>query len=207
MATNNPRHGYERKRSQLKTKTMTKNHPYRSALGKHVHRTPRLGNHGLLNARLVLVERGRQQITILDRIRHRATAQFLLPARLGSSHIDRARGIVQLGIRSTNATKMAWAGKMLTRTSYPSPALYGFQEQVLLHMSVRWRSGSGAAVARAATSLRRRKCRTAMPLLRGNRQATEFPEDRQQCAGCGRAPPQRAARSNPRCCRLLGRAK
>jgi hypothetical protein len=27
-------------------------HPHRSALENHVHRTPRLGNHGLLNVRI-----------------------------------------------------------------------------------------------------------------------------------------------------------
>jgi hypothetical protein len=39
-------------------------HPHRSALENHVHRTPRLGNHGLLNVRIgisrvVPLERGR----------------------------------------------------------------------------------------------------------------------------------------------------
>jgi hypothetical protein len=27
-------------------------HPHRSAMENHVHRTPRLGNHGLLNVRI-----------------------------------------------------------------------------------------------------------------------------------------------------------
>jgi hypothetical protein len=35
-------------------------HPHRSALENHVHRTPRLGNHGLLNVRIgITVERAR----------------------------------------------------------------------------------------------------------------------------------------------------
>jgi hypothetical protein len=36
-------------------------HPHRSALENHVHRTPRLGNHGLLNVRIgINLEAGRQ---------------------------------------------------------------------------------------------------------------------------------------------------
>jgi hypothetical protein len=30
-------------------------HPHRSALENHVHRTPRLGNHGLLNVRIGII--------------------------------------------------------------------------------------------------------------------------------------------------------
>jgi hypothetical protein len=31
-------------------------HPHRSALENHVHRTPRLGNHGLLNVRIGITQ-------------------------------------------------------------------------------------------------------------------------------------------------------
>jgi hypothetical protein len=31
-------------------------HPHRSALENHVHRTPRLGNHGLLNVRIGIIQ-------------------------------------------------------------------------------------------------------------------------------------------------------
>jgi hypothetical protein len=58
-------------------------HPHRSALENHVHRTPRLGNHGLLNVRIGITS----ESTLMS---------LLTPFTFSAALTGKAKNIIQL---------------------------------------------------------------------------------------------------------------